>query len=281
MLQANVTTTDSSVTGPHGPIPVRWYSPPRQSLVVNPVPVVWVHGGGFVRGSLDLRETHEVASALAANGFRVVTVDYRLASKTGLLPQRLRRAGQPTNHYPVPVDDVVAVIRTVQQDAPAGVIVGGASAGACLVAGAVLRIAADGGDALRGVFFAYGFFHAALPEVAPELRRRLRGRRRYTHTPSLLNLMHRNYAGTTAALAEPFAFPGGHQLTSFPPALLLDADRDSMRASGSAFARELDAASVPVDYHVVAETSHAFLNRPEEPGFAEGIRLISAWATRI
>jgi len=278
MLQTDVTTSDSSFRGPHGLIPVRWYSPPRESLVISPVPIVWVHGGGFVRGNLDLRETHEVATALASDGFRVVTVDYRLASKTGLLPRWLRRAGQPAHHYPVPVDDVVAVISAVQRDAPAGVIVGGASAGACLVAGAVLRLAADGGDALRGVFFAYGFFHAALPKRALDLRRRLRGRRRYMHIPALLNLMHRNYAGTTAALAEPFAFPGGHSLTGFPPALLIDADRDSMRASGSVFASELEAASVPVEYHVVPETSHAFLNRPSEPGFAEGIQLISSWA---
>ncbi|MFC5931903.1 alpha/beta hydrolase fold domain-containing protein [Cryobacterium melibiosiphilum] len=50
----------------------------------------------------------------------------------------------PAVHYPVPVDDVVAVVRAVQREAPNGVILGGASAGACLSAGAVLRMADQG-----------------------------------------------------------------------------------------------------------------------------------------
>jgi len=136
----------------------------------------------------------------------------------------------PAVHYPVPVDDVVAVVREVQREAPNGVILGGASAGACLAAGAVLRLAADGGDALAGVFFAYGLFHAALPERPPTLRGRLRGRRRFLHTPALLDLLDLNYAGSRTALSEPYAFPGGHALHGFPPTLMVDADRDSLRA---------------------------------------------------
>jgi acetyl esterase len=83
------------------------------------------------------------------------------------------------------------------------------------------------------------------------------------------------------ALAEPHAFPGGHDLTGFPPTLLLDADHDSMRASGGRFAEELAAARVGVDYHVIADTDHAFLNRPNDPGFAVGLRLIAEWSRRV
>ncbi|WEO76988.1 alpha/beta hydrolase [Cryobacterium sp. SO2] len=262
---------DATVDGPHGPVPVRRYAP--TGTTARP-PIVWVHGGGFFKGDLDLPETHEVARALAAAGFPVVTVDYRLATVGPGLGRRGIR-------YPVPVDDVVAVLRAVQLEYPDGVILGGASAGACLAAGAVLRLAADGAPPICGVFLAYGFFHASLPPRSLEVLGRLRGRRKYTHLPTLLNLTNRNYAGTAAALAEPFAFPGGHPLHAFPPALLLDAESDSMRASGEQFARELTAAAVPVEYHVLPGTVHAFLNRPHDPGFGRAIDLIGVWAAGI
>ena len=270
-----VTSIDDIVAGPHGPVPVRWYEPQPGALPLGAAPIVWLHGGAFLRGDLDLPETHEVARALAARGFRVVTVEYRLVS----LGFR-RTGGAPPIRYPVPVDDVVAVVRAVQRDHPDGVILGGASAGACLAAGAVVRLAADGAPPLRGLFFAYGLFHARLPELSREVRSRLRGRRRFMHAPVLLNLLNRFYAGTSAALAEPFAFAGGHPLDGFPPALLIDAESDSMRASGGQFARELADAAVPVEYHVLAGTAHAFLNRPRDPGFARAIGLIADWAGR-
>ncbi|HLT66261.1 MAG TPA: alpha/beta hydrolase fold domain-containing protein [Microbacterium sp.] len=49
------------------------------------------------------------------------------------------------------------------------------------------------------------------------------------------------------------------------PDLVLDADRDSLRVSGEAFARELAAAGVVMRYVVVPDTSHGFLDRPAEP----------------
>jgi len=279
MLEHTVAPVESAVAGPHGPVPVRRYAPPA-GATARP-PIVWVHGGGFFTGDLDLPETHEVARALAAAGFPVVTVGYRLAT-IGPRPPSRRRA--PSIRYPVPVDDVVAVLRavqaeqTAQTDLPPGVLLGGASAGACLSAGAVLRLAADGAPPLSGVFFAYGFFHARLPELTREVRGLLRGRRRYTHLPALLDLTNLNYTGSVAALAEPFAFAGGHPLHCFPPVLMLDAESDSMRVSGEQFARELTDAAVPVEYHVLPGTAHAFLNRPREAAFARAIDLITGWA---
>jgi xylan 1,4-beta-xylosidase len=92
--------------------------------------------------------------------------------------------------------------------------------------------------------------------------------------------MNRNYAGRPEALADATAFPGGHDLRGFPPSLLVDADRDSLRASGGAFAAELDRFDVPVDYEIVAEAPHGFLNRPESGYFATGMATISGWLAR-
>jgi acetyl esterase len=280
-----VATTTDTVAGPHGPIPVRRYCPP-DGVSHGVVPIVWLHGGAFVKGGLDQPETHDVALGLAQAGHAVITVDYRLTTLLGRgrrfpAPDSGRRARRARVHYPVPVDDVVAVLNRLTQEFPAGLVLGGASAGACLAAAATLRLAAAGAPAPRGVVLAYGIFHAILPVRPPELMSRLRGRRRYTHTPRLLDLLNLYYAGSRAALAEPHAFPGGHDLTGFPRTVLLDADHDAMRASGGRFAEELAAARVGVDYHVIPDTDHAFLNRPNDPGFATGLSLIAEWARRV
>ncbi len=283
-----VVTEDRQIPGPHGPVPTRWYSPPTDIQPVSGSTIVWVHGGGFYSGGLDQAESHEVALALAADGFTVITVGYRLATFIGfralpkrLIPKRLapnRPNLKPSVHFPVPVDDVAAVVTAAQRHTNERVLLGGASAGACLSAGAVLRLAEQSEKLPAGVFFAYGLFHARMPARPPELRRRIRGLRRFAHMPLFLNLNNLNYAGSRAALFEPAAFPGGRPLYAFPPALMLDADHDSIRASGEQFARELAAAGNVVDYRVLPGTDHAFMHRPKDPAFAEGIRLISEWA---
>ena len=71
--------------------------------------LLWVHGGAFVSGGLDQRESHEVALALSALGTPVTTVDYRLASTR--LSRLLRGGSGPDVRYPVLADDVLAVAR--------------------------------------------------------------------------------------------------------------------------------------------------------------------------
>lgn len=253
------TVTDSVVDGPHGPVPIRRYEP---DLPVTGAVVVWVHGGAFVRGGLDQPETHAVALALAARGLTVITVDYRLAS---------RGPGRRGIRYPIPVDDVVAVVEAV--DAPRGVILGGASAGAALACAAVLRLT---DTPPRALFLAYGVMHSRLPSPPQNLR--VRGRRRFTHTAAAMRLMNVNYAG--ARVDEPFAFPGGHDVSSFPPTLVMDAEHDVLRSSGARFAEELHDAGVPVNYAMVRGSVHAFLNRPGTPHFVEGVELVVDWITR-
>jgi acetyl esterase len=93
--------------------------------------------------------------------------------------------------------------------------------------------------------------------------------------------MNLNYAGATAALADPYAFPGGHTLPSLPRTVMLDADRDSLRASGDAFFGELTGVGTDVTQHVVAESRHGFLDRPGTDHFQEGIEVLSATLHRV
>ena len=294
-----VEATSFVVSGPHGPVPARHYAPAAGAARVAHPPVVWLHGGGFYSGGLDQPETHEVALALARAGFDVTTVDYRLVTlggregaKSAEAPGegggdgrrqacRSRRRDRPEVRYPVPLDDVLAVVEAVSARSREGLVLGGASAGACLAASAAYRFERAGSSPIRGLFLGYGTFHAQLPARSPELLSRLRGPRRYVHTPWLIGAMNLNYAGDERVLDLPDAFPGGHDLTGFPPSLLVDADRDAMRASGSLFARELAQAGVATEYRVLPGSSHAFLNRPNDPAFTRGIDLISEWMRRL
>lgn len=130
---------------------------------------------------------------------------------------------------------------------------------------------------VSGVVLVYGFFHSSHPR-SREIQRRVRDHRRVTHSRWLLNTINRNYAGSRAALADRFAFPGGHDLHGFPPSLMINADRDAMRASGEQFAAELLAAGVAVDHHVLPGTRHAFLNRPHLDAFTTAIDLMASWS---
>lgn len=252
-------------------VPVRWYEPADGRSPFGPT-LLWLHGGGFFRGSLRQPEAHAVARALAHHGMTVATVDYRLAPPPGL-PRPL--SGRERGRFPVPLDDVLAAYNDVSARSINGVILGGASAGACLAAAATLH-ATDCGPPPIGAVFAYGFFHAVHPRVR-DVRQRSRGHRRVTHSTWALNAMNRNYVGSKGDLDNRFAFVGGHELRRFPRSLFINADHDNMRASGDQFAGELAAAGADVERHIFEGTRHAFLNRPSHTAFTPAISLIAAW----
>jgi acetyl esterase len=273
-----ITVSDGFIQAQEHRIPIRRYLPASQSRDAAPAPtLVWLHGGGFFRGSMDQPEADAVARALASRGLSVVTVAYRLAPFP--LVGRVNPSARPPRvRYPLPADDVLAVVRHETTGAAHRVLLGGASAGACLAAATALRVLDLESDLrLDGVVLGYGFFHAALPRNT-DIQRRVRGRRRLTHAPRMLDAANRNYAGSRLALAERSAFPGGHDLRGFPATVMVDADRDAMRASGEQFAAELIAAGVEVERHVLPETHHAFLNRPLLPEFTIAIDQIASWA---
>ena len=117
-------TRDATVSGPHGPIPVRLYRPAGTAASDVLPALVYYHGGGWLLGDLD---SHDGACRRFANAARcrVVSVDYRMA---------------PEAHFPAAVDDCLAVTKWVFDTAAAlgvdtaRVAVGGDSAGGNLAA---------------------------------------------------------------------------------------------------------------------------------------------------
>lgn len=269
-----VTWTDGLVIGRHGNIAVRTYQPESES---RRPPLVWLHGGAFSGGGLDQLESHAVAIGIAECGRTVVTVDYRRVPAWSWW--RAPRSGDlPGARYPIPLDDVTDACSQIRAQTDGPVYLGGASAGACLAAAAALRMIRNDGEAPRGLALAYGTFHAALPSVPENIRKRIRGRHGLIQfRRGTVNKMNRNYAGSLSAMGNPFAFPGGHDLHGLPPTLVIDADRDSLRASGECFAQELTDSGARTTTYVVPESSHGFLDRPKAPAFKIGIREITGW----
>jgi len=101
-------------------IPFRQYKPPSESDLRNTANIIYLHGGGFVVGSL---ESHDdvCAEICGRTGNSVISVDYRLS---------------PEHKHPAALDDVMVVIEHIYQTQQQSIIVCGDSAGANLAAAA-------------------------------------------------------------------------------------------------------------------------------------------------
>jgi acetyl esterase len=75
-----VTATEEVHAGSTSPVRLRIY----RGRTGRPGPLLlWMHGGGFVGGSLDMPEADAVCRALAVSGITCVSVDYRLCPDSG------------------------------------------------------------------------------------------------------------------------------------------------------------------------------------------------------
>jgi acetyl esterase/lipase len=248
------------VTGPHGPVPIRVYR--HETAVPTTRALVWVHGGGFIGGSLDMPESDWVARELAARGIPVVAVDYT------------KCLGEV--HYPVPSDDVLAAWRHVRRASedvlgirPEHLVLGGASAGGALTAGAVARLRDAGEPVPAGLLVVYPLVHPNGPAGSDMVDP--------TSTHGQLAL---NFAGTREVLADPQAFAGlgdGHE---YPPTLVVVCERDELRPSGERFAQTLTEAGVDAVLHLEIGAGHGHINEPGDAGALRTIEAVAEWLGR-
>ncbi len=110
-----------------GGVPAEWTSTPGAAATAV---VLYVHGGGYVIGSLDSHR-HLVAEIGRACGARALALDYRLA---------------PEHPFPAPVEDALAAYRFLLASgiAPERIAIAGDSAGGGLVVAAMLAIRGAG-----------------------------------------------------------------------------------------------------------------------------------------
>ena len=86
--------------GPHGTIPIRCYHPSRPGIAEGAA-LVYLHGGGYIVGSLDQFDTAMRLFA-ESGGAQVYAVDYKLA---------------PEYQFPVQIEEDEFVVRWLHQHA--------------------------------------------------------------------------------------------------------------------------------------------------------------------
>ncbi|MCP4432936.1 MAG: alpha/beta hydrolase [Gammaproteobacteria bacterium] len=114
-----ITSDDALVDGRHGKISIRRYY--FQQPAPNQPQIIFLHGGGFILGSLDSHDDI-CAELCAATGFNTISIDYRLS---------------PEFYHPVHLDDVTDAYLQVTNKRS---IMVGVSAGATLSAALCHRL---------------------------------------------------------------------------------------------------------------------------------------------
>lgn len=258
---ARVETVDERIDGPDGtPVPIRWYRDP--SAPASSRALVWVHGGAFLGGHLDMPESNWVALELAARGIPVVALDYTKCHGTA--------------HYPIPNNEVRAAWEFARTHScarlgvePESLALGGASAGSTLAASVVTALIADDQPTPFGLLLVYPLLHpngpaasALVDENAPHGQLAL------------------NYAGSVETLTDPTAFAGLGDGAGFPSTLVIVCELDELRPSGEAFAATLSAAGRDAHLYTELGAGHGHIDQPGDESALRTIEAIAGWLVR-
>jgi len=228
------------IDGP-GPVRIRIYRP----RAARPLPaLVYMHGGGWVIGSIDSHDS--ITAALAADTpCVVVSVDYARA---------------PEHPFPAPMEDCRAAVAWTFANAaaigadPGAIFVGGDSAGGNLAA--AMTLAFRGSPLrLRGQLLLY-------PCVDVDFQRasyRSEAEAPYLKAAEMI-WFWQQYCPRPEQRQDPLAVPMRcEDLSGLPPAFVVVAEHDPLRDDGHAYARRLQAAGVAVVFRPGLGLIHGFV----------------------
>lgn len=229
-------------------IPIRRYRPRKISTRTI---LLYLHGGGFVVGSL---ESHHAICAEIADfaGAELVSVDYRLA---------------PEYRWPAQTDDGFAVLKHLLA-ANNKVVLMGDSAGGNLAAGLALRARDEGLPGIVGQVLIYPALGGDLTvgsyvemAAAPGLT-----------TADVAYYREIVQAPAGAEIAEPL---NASSLARLPPTFITVAHFDPLRDDGRQYAARLTAEGVEVWFREEPQMVHAWLRaRHMSNGAQDGFRAV-------
>ena len=239
---------DLQAPGDDGTLTIRRYQPKDAGAGA----MLFLHGGGWVAGSLD---THDgVCRRLAnASGCQVFALDYRLA---------------PEHPFPAGLRDVLAALRWLAASAeafrfdPAKLVVAGDSAGGNLAAAACLLARDAGGPAI-----ALQVLICPILDLAKESESRLTFEEGYflsraTMDRDLADYL-RGYPLGACDLTDPRLSPlYAADLAGLPPTHIHVAEFDPFRDEGLAYAERLRRAGAPVSGTLHPGMIHYFYALP-------------------
>ncbi len=224
-----VTYSPDTVAG----LPCEWARPgsPRPGAVV-----VYVHGGGFLMGSVSMYRRLVGHLALAA-GAAVLSVDYRLA---------------PEHVFPAALDDVDAVLDEVVGPETDVALVGD-SAGGALVLGTVLRRLQEG----RPIPAAVATLSAWADLTCNGDSYRTRATQDAFANPEAGRALAAQYLGG-ASPEDPIASPVFGDYGGFPPLLLQVGDHEALLDDSTRICAAARRAGVEATLRVWPEMHHVF-----------------------
>ncbi|MBZ7922583.1 alpha/beta hydrolase [Ensifer adhaerens] len=232
-----------------GRIKVRRYRPATVSTNTR---IYYIHGGGFVVGSLN---SHDAICAELADiaEAELVSVDYRLA---------------PEHVWPAAFDDCYAVLQALLSDGRP-VVVTGDSAGGNLTAGIVLKARAEGLKGIVGQVLIYPGLGGDLVSGSYE---------EMAEAPGLTTADTSYYRKILQAPADnPFAAPLAEKdLSGLPPSYITGAFFDPLRDDARTYAARLASTGVNVTFREEPQMIHAWLRaRHMSEGAREGFRRLA------
>jgi acetyl esterase len=229
---------DLRIESPGGPIRARLYRPEGDGRL--PL-LVYLHGGGWMLGSIDSFDTLVRALANAA-GAIVLSVGYRLA---------------PEAPFPAGLEDCLSAVRWAASNAaelgadPERLAVAGDSAGANLATVVARRLRGEVDLRMQALIYPVtdaGCNTASYREF---------GERHGLTAASMQRFWNLYLDGADGM--HPDASPlRAHDLTGLPPAIVLTAGCDPLRDEGEAYADALRAAGVEVECHRYEGAIHGF-----------------------
>ncbi len=229
---------DITVPSPDGSIPARVYSPEGDPAGT----VLYIHGGGWVVGSLDSFDPF-CRFLTKESGCVVVSVDYRLA---------------PEHPFPAGLEDCVAALQWVAANRQQGLLaVAGDSSGANLAAVVARRARDAGGPEIA-------FQLLGCPVTDADLDTPSYVEHGGPEPPLLLSKADMEwfwnlYVPDEADRRNPDVSPlRAEDLSGLPPAYVVVAEHDPLRDEALAYAAKLKAAGVPVTVRRYDDQTHDF-----------------------
>lgn len=216
-------TRNSEVDGRHGKIPLRHY---RSEPGSNGTLIMFLHGGGFILGSLDSHD--DICAELCANtGYDLVSVDYRLS---------------PEYYHPTHLDDVEDAFQAVAHD---NTILVGASAGGTLAAALCYRLKTSAqrpaGQVL--IYPSLGGDCFDLDSYRDNAEAPL------LSTRDIMFYRGARCAGDEIPLNDPEFYPlVAEDFSINPPTVAFSADVDPLRDDARLYTEKLQAAGVPAEW---------------------------------
>jgi acetyl esterase/lipase len=242
-------------------VAVRLYRPDAP----GPLPlIVWVHGGSWVRVTVDLLDNHYRAMA-HRSGCAVAAVDYRLS---------------PESQFPAAIEETYAAACWLRQHSKSlglserRIAIGGESSGGNVAAAAALI---DRERRLAG--FVFQALIVPVLDVRFETESWERLGRDYLLTREQLQWALEQYAPgvhPTEPLLSPLA---AESLRGLPPTLIMTGEYDPLKDEGAAYAERLREAGVAVDLIEVPGLIHHAIMAPR--AIDRGAELVDEAAARL